>query len=55
MQQEEINIKALCMFNFPAKKAVKNQAKSSERTRSGYPEAAKGSGSSGRAMQLKWD
>ena len=34
-----INIKALCMFRFPAKNATKNLAKSSERTRSGYPEA----------------
>ena len=34
-----INIKALCMFRFLAK----------------MPEAARGSRSSGRAAQLKWD
>ena len=50
-----INIKALCMFRFPTKKAIKNLAKSSERTGSGYLEAAKGSGSSGRAAKLNWD
>ena len=50
-----INIKALCMFRFPAKKAIKNLAKSSERIGSGYLEAARGSGSSGRAVKLKWD
>ena len=38
-----------------SKKAIKNLSKSSERTRSGYPEAARGSGSSERAVQLKWD
>ena len=37
------------------KKVIKNLAKSSERTGSGYPEAARGSGSSGRAAQLTWD
>ena len=44
-----INIKALCMFRFPAKKTIKNLAKSSERIGPGYPEVARGSGSSGRA------
>ena len=34
-----INIKALCMFRFPTKKAIKNPAQSSERTRLRYPEA----------------
>ena len=37
------------------KKAIKNLAKFSERTGSGYPEAARGLGSSRRAAQLKWD
>ena len=51
-----INIKALCMFRFSAKKkTIKNPAKSSERTGPGYPQATKGSGSSGRAAQLEWD
>ena len=50
-----IIIKALCMFRFPAKKAIKNLAKSSERIGLGYPEAARGLGSLGRAVQLKWD
>ena len=50
-----INIKALCRFRFPTKKAIKNLAKFSERTGSGYLEAARGSGSSGCAAQLKWD
>ena len=50
-----INIKALCMFRFPTKKAIKNLAKSSERTGSGYPEVARGSGSLGCATSLKWD
>ena len=31
-----INIKALCMFRFPTKKAIKNPAQSSERTGLGY-------------------
>ena len=44
-----INIKALCMFRFPAKKAIKNLVKSNEGIRSGYLEATRGSGSSGRA------
>ena len=34
-----INIKVLCMFKFSTKKAIKNPAKSSERTGPGYPEA----------------
>ena len=34
-----INIKALFMFRFPAKKAIKNPAKSSVRIGLGYPEA----------------
>ena len=38
-----------------SKKTIKNLAKSSERIGSGYPEIAKGSGSLGRAAQLKWD
>ena len=46
-----INIKALCMFRFQAKKAIKNPTQSSERTGLGYPGAAKGSGSSGRPTQ----
>ena len=50
-----INIKALFMFRFPAKRPLKNPAKSSERTGSGYLEAARGPGSSGRVAQLKWD
>ena len=50
-----INIKAQFMFRFPAKRPLKNPAKSSERTGPGYPEAARGSGSSGRAAQLTWD
>ena len=50
-----INIKALCMFRFLAKRPLKSPAKSSERTEPGYPEAARGSGSSGRAAQLMWD
>ena len=35
------------------KNAIRNPAKSSERTGLGYPEAVRGSGSSGRAAQLK--
>ena len=50
-----INIKALCTFRFPTKKAIKNPAKSSKRTGLGCPEATRGSGSSGCAAQLKWD
>ena len=50
-----INIKALFMFRFPAKRPLKNPAKSSERTRPGYPKAARGSGSSGNAAQLMCD
>ena len=50
-----INIKALYMFRFPAKRPLKNPAKSNERTGPGYPEAARGSGSSGHAAQLTWD
>ena len=50
-----INIKALCMFRFLAKRPLKNLAKSSERTGPGYPEAARGSRFSERAAQLKWD
>ena len=38
-----------------SKKAIKNLAKSSERTGLGYPEATIGSGFSRRAAQLKWD
>ena len=45
----------LMYVQISSKKAIKNLAKSSERTGSGYPEAAKGLGSSGRAIQLKWD
>ena len=37
------------------KKTIKNPAKSSERTGLGYLEAARGSGSSRCAAQLKWD
>ena len=40
---------------YSSKKAIKNPVKSSERTGLGYLEAARGSGSSGRATQLKWD
>jgi len=43
------------MFRFPAKRPLKNPAKSSKRIGSGYLEAARGSGSSGRAAQLTWD
>ena len=50
-----ININALFMFRFPAKRPLKNPAKSSERTGLGYPEAARCSGSSGNAAQLIWD
>ena len=49
-----INIKALCMFRFLAKRPLKNLEKSSERTRPGYPEAARCSRFSGRVAQLKW-
>ena len=38
-EARRINIKALCMFRFPAKRPIKNPAKSSERTGPGYPEA----------------
>ena len=37
------------------KRPFKNPAKSSERIGSGYSEAARGLGSSGRAAQLMWD
>ena len=56
-----INIKTLFMFRFPAKRSLKSPAKFSERTRPGYPEAARGPGypeatrrlgSSGNAKQL---
>ena len=50
-----INIKAQFMFRFSAKRSSKSQAKSSERTGSGYPEAARGPRSSGNAAQLLWD
>ena len=50
-----INIKALFMFRFPAKRPLKNLAKSSERTGPGYPEVARGLGSSGNVAQLMWD
>ena len=50
-----INIKALFMFKFLAKRPLKNPGKSSERTGPGYPEAARGPGSSGNAAQLMWD
>ena len=50
-----INIKALFMFRFPTKKPLKNPAKSSERIGPRNSEAARGSGSSGRAAQLTWD
>ena len=50
-----INIKALFMFKFSAKRPLKNPVKSSERTGPGYPKAAKGPGSSGNAAQLIWD
>ena len=50
-----INIKALFMFRFPAKRPLKNPAKSSERTGPGYPEAARGPGSLGNVAQLMWD
>jgi len=41
-----INIKALFMFRFPAKRSLKSPAKFSERTGPGYPEAARGPRSS---------
>ena len=56
-----INIKALFMFRFPAKRSLKSPAKFNERTGPGYPEAARGPGypeaarrpgSSGNAGQL---
>ena len=50
-----INIKALFMFRFPAKRSLKSPVKSSERTGPGYPEVARGLGSSGNAAQLLWD
>ena len=59
-----INIKAVFMFRFPAKRSLKSPAKSSERTGPGYPEvargpgspeAARGPGSLGNAAQLPWD
>ena len=50
-----INIKALFMFRFPAKMPLKNPAKSSERTRPGYLEAARGPRSSSNAAQLMWN
>ena len=37
-EARRINIKALCMFKFPAKRPIKNPAKSSERTGPRYPE-----------------
>ena len=39
----------------PAYPESENQRESSERTGLGYLEAARDSGSSGRAAQLKWD
>ena len=50
-----INIKTLFMFRFPVKRPFKNPAKSNERTGPGYPEAARGPGSSGNAAQLMWN
>ena len=50
-----INIKALCMFRFLAKRPLKNLEKSSVRTRPGYLEAARCSRFSGRVAQLRWD
>ena len=55
MQQEESTSKPYVCSNFQQKRPFKNLAKSSERIGPGYPEAAKGSGSSGRATQLMWD
>ena len=42
-------------LTYSNKKAIKNPVKSSERTGLGYPKAARGSGSSRHAIQLKWD
>ena len=42
-----INIKAQFMFRFSAKRSLKSPAKPSKRTGPGYPEAARGPGSSG--------
>ena len=47
-----INIKALFMFRFPTKRSLKSPVKFSARIGSGYPEAARGPGSSGNAGQL---
>ena len=52
---KRIKIKALFMFRFPAKRPLKNPAKSNERIGPGYLEAARGPGSSGNATQLMWD
>ena len=38
-EARRINIKVLCMLRFPAKRPLKNLAKSSERTGPGYPKA----------------
>ena len=47
--------RGLMHVQISSKKAIKNLAKSSERTGQGSLEVTRGSGSSGRAAQLKWD
>ena len=55
MQQEESTSRLYVSSDFQQKRLFKNPTKSSERTGPGYPEAARGLGSSGRAAQLMWD
>ena len=55
MQQEESTSRPYVCSDFQQKRPFKNPAKFSERTGPGYPEAARGSGSSGHAAQLMWD
>ena len=55
VQQEESTSRPYVYSDFQQKMPLKSLAKSSERTGPGSPKAARGSGSSWRAAQLKWD
>ena len=55
MQQEESTSRPYVCSDFQQKRPLKSPTKSSERTGSGSPEAARGSGSLGCAAQWDWD
>ena len=54
-QQEESTLRPYLYSDFQQKRPLKNPTKSNKRTGPGYPEAARGPGSSGNAAQLMWD